>query len=134
LNIHGIIGPFIDQESILSFKNFLNKLGSSNYYFQDSRNFLNFRNVNIDHRFNYLLTWNETLEKLNNEKKKPDFLLIIGNNPRFEASTFNVRLRKLALQNIPVAYIGEPMNLTYPSHHIGNNTQDLISFCQGKDV
>jgi NADH-quinone oxidoreductase subunit G len=80
------------------------------------------------------------------ETTKPDFFLIVGSNPRFEASTFNVRLRRLILQsnvnstgnpnfkNIPLVYIGEPMDLTYPSHHIGKNLDDVFSLCEGKDT
>jgi len=148
LNVKGIVGPFVDQETILSFKNFLNKLGSSDLYIQNPQNCLNFGNVDIDDRANYLLSWNEHLQNSQEMGHNPDFFLLIGTNPRFEASTFNIRLRRIILQstssstksqnpnfkNIPLAYIGEPMDLTYPSHHIGSGSKDLVFLSQGKDI
>jgi NADH-quinone oxidoreductase subunit G len=75
-------------------------------------------------------------------KAKPDLFLAIGCNPRFEASTLNVRLRKLVLQSsvssttgsdsVSLAYIGQPMDLTYPSSHIGTGSKDLSLLSEGR--
>lgn len=97
----GIIGQFVDQESIHYFKKFLNKSGSSNPYIENPQNPLN-RNANsfsIDFRSNYLpnsrLAFSgSTLKEGMNLVAPKDFISPVSSNPRDEASLFNVRLRQ----------------------------------------
>ncbi len=65
-----------------------------------------------------------------------DYITIIGSNPRFEASLFNVRLRQLVITKknlaITVKSIGNPLNLTYPNEQQGTNIKTLYLTTQGK--
>lgn len=56
-------------------------------------------------------------------------VLLVGSNPRFEASSFNIRLRVLATH---VVSIGFPTDLTYRKNHFGNGTKALLSLALGK--
>ena len=82
---------------------------------------------------------------------KGNFILLIGTDPRFEASLFNVRLRQLFLRmqsprgfgterngNLPyeasqmtIASIGNPLNLTYKHYHLGNGITTLYQLANG---
>lgn len=54
--------------------------------------------------------------------EQADAILIVGANPRLEATMINARIRKTWLQSgkkLPVAVIGENIDLTYPTMHLG---------------
>ena len=58
-----------------------------------------------------------------------DGLMIIGANPRKESPVLNARIRKRWLKGgFKVALIGEPVDLTYPYHHIGAGPESLAQF------
>jgi len=62
-----------------------------------------------------------------------DLCLLIGVNPRYEASLYNLHLRKrLALGGFEVASIGPFTDLTYPVNHLGLGTETLKALCSGK--
>jgi len=51
-----------------------------------------------------------------------DFVILIGTNPRHEASIINTRLRKGYLHNgLDLALIGEKVDLTYDYDHLGTD-------------
>lgn len=162
--VKGIVGPLVDQEGIFAFKKFFNELGVSNLHIEDVRRDF----MRVDFRSNYLLnvglmaTGLRPVASLMSEKNpdkelqivenpkgekdtKIDYTLLISNNPRIEASLFNVKLRELALRfsaisesqsvkknALTIATIGTPMNLTYACKHLGNGTQSLILLATGK--
>ena len=67
-----------------------------------------------DIRSNYLL--NTTI----NGCEDADLVLLIGTNPRYEASLLNARLRKGWIHNeLDVAVIGPEIDLTYDYEHLG---------------
>ena len=67
------------------------------------------------------------------ELEKIDLCLLIGVNPRYDASVYNLHLRKRYLQGgFTIASIGSPVNLTYPVTHLGNNMQILSELILGK--
>ena len=67
-----------------------------------------------DVRSNYLL--NTTI----NGCEEADLVLLIGTNPRYEASLLNARLRKGWIHNeLDVAVIGPEIDLTYDYEHLG---------------
>ena len=71
------------------------------------------------------------------DKAKSDFFLLVNTNPRFEASTFNIKLHKLNIDSMNSANfltIGQPLDLTYPTTHLGTTSKDLLSFVQGKSI
>jgi NADH-quinone oxidoreductase subunit G len=48
-----------------------------------------------------------------------DIILLVGTNPRREASVLNARLRKAWLRGARIGLIGEPVDLTYTYEHLG---------------
>jgi hypothetical protein len=142
--LHGVVGPFIDQESILLFKRFFNKLGSSQLHLLKYLKGV----LDMDLRSNYLLNTTLTLKPARNGEAYPiDYILLVGTNPRYEASVFNVRLRQMALGAVPnpgggalgknaprVASVGFATDLTYGTHHLGNGASSLFDLARGKSL
>jgi len=61
-----------------------------------------------------------------NDLETVDFCLLVGVNPRYDASLYNLHLRKRFLQGgLKIASIGAPLNLTYPVTHLGANLETL---------
>ena len=55
-----------------------------------------------------------------------DSILLIGTNPRVEATLVNARIRKTWLdKRLPIALIGEKVDLTYPYEYLGGSPKDL---------
>ena len=62
-----------------------------------------------------------------------DSLLLIGTNPRVEASVLNARIRRNWFsRRLPIALIGEPADLTYDYEHLGNNLDSLRALSEGR--
>ena len=93
------------METLFITKDFFSKtIKSSNL---DSRSEHIF--INNDERSNYLFN-----SKINGIEES-DFILLIGSNPRYEATILNARIRKSYLKNntelFSIGYVGK---LTYP--------------------
>lgn len=115
-NIVGICGANNDLETLLSFKNFINSLGSENVGFE--------RSLNTDNTFSFNYTFNNNFKEI----EKSDFCLLIGVNPRYEGSLLNVRLRKRFFEGgFKIVSVGAPVNLTYPVTHIGLGVKQLYN-------
>jgi NADH dehydrogenase (ubiquinone) Fe-S protein 1 len=70
-------------------------------------------------------TFNDILES--------DLCLLVGTNPRFEASLLNVRLKKRMNRGLfTVGSFGLPEDLTYSAENLGISTDSLISLLEGK--
>lgn len=64
-----------------------------------------------------------------------DAVLIIGSNPRKEASVLNARIRKNWLhRDMPVALIGEKVDLSYEYTHLGAGSDTLMGIKPGTGV
>ncbi|MCG7393924.1 NADH-quinone oxidoreductase subunit NuoG [Microvirga sp. ACRRW] len=62
-----------------------------------------------------------------------DAILIVGSNPRFEASLVNVRIRKRwRVAPPPIAMIGENVDLTYPCEYLGAGAETLAELASGR--
>ncbi len=62
-----------------------------------------------------------------------DAIVLIGTNPRKEAPVLNARIRKRWLNaKVPVAVIGEQMNLTYDTTYLGAGGQTLSALVSGE--
>lgn len=62
-----------------------------------------------------------------------DALIIIGSNPRFEASVLNARIRKRhRMGNFPIGVIGEPGELRYDYEYLGAGADTLAELVSGK--
>ncbi|XP_036362854.1 NADH-ubiquinone oxidoreductase 75 kDa subunit, mitochondrial [Octopus sinensis] len=79
-----------------------------------------------DIRSNYLL--NTTIAGI----EEADLVLLIGTNPRYEASLFNARLRKCWIHNeLEVAMVGTSVDLTFDYQHLGDSTDVLKQLANG---
>ena len=114
-NIGGHIGDMISLESIFAFKNFLNKIGSNNYDFREKKFY-----INPENKMNYL--FNSSIKGI----EESDLILLIGANPRHEATMINARIRKTCVQkNIKVYSIGNPGDLTYKYKFLGDQVSEI---------
>jgi NADH-quinone oxidoreductase subunit G len=113
--IAGHIGDMINMENALSFKKFFKTLKSENLEFRE-KNFY----INSDEKMNYI--FNSSIAGI----EDADLILLVGTNPRHEASILNARIRKTFVQKkIPIFSIGDSGDLTYDYEIIGNNTEDI---------
>jgi len=110
--VAGIVGDLADLEMIYSFKNFFNLIGSNNIECRQDRIY-----INPEERFNYI--FNSSINGI----EQSDLILLVGTNPRLEATILNARIRKSYVKNkIKIYSIGNPGDLTYPYEIIGSNT------------
>lgn len=111
--VAGMIGDLADLEMIYSFKSFFNLIGSDNIECRQNRTY-----INPDERINYI--FNSSINGI----EESDLILLVGSNPRLEASILNARIRKTYIKNNTKIYsIGNPGDLTYPYEIIGTNTE-----------
>jgi NADH-quinone oxidoreductase subunit G len=65
--------------------------------------------------------------------EQADAILIIGSNPRKEASLINARIRKTwRAKGLPIAVIGERADLTYDYTYLGEGIETLAELAAGK--
>ena len=118
------IGDMVSIETIFSFKNLLKKINCTNYDFRE-KNFY----INPSDKINYL--FNTSIQSI----EECDLVLLIGCNPRHEATMVNARLRKSFVKNkIPIFSIGNPGDLTYDYTLLGEDINDLKNILEGKSV
>jgi NADH-quinone oxidoreductase subunit G len=64
--------------------------------------------------------------------EESDFILLIGTNPRLEATILNARIRKAYVKNKTKIYsIGNPGDLTYPYKNVGSSTSVIKEIVSG---
>lgn len=120
-DIVGICDSSTDLETQLSFKEFINSLGSENV------GFINKLHINSDFSENYRL--NSSIASI----AESDLCLLVGVDPRYEGSMLNVRLRKRYFEGgFTVSSIGSALNLTYPVEHLGLGGNTLTQIAKGK--
>ena len=120
--IAGHIGGLNSIETINSFKKFLEEINVKNYEFREKDFY-----VNPEEKMNYI--FNSSIQGI----EKSDLLLLVGANPRLEATILNARIRKTYLKNkLPILSIGDPGDLTYPYKVIGTKTDDIKQILEGK--
>jgi len=116
-----VLGGLIDVEATISAKSFLNNLGSSNLYAESLG-----LSGEIDNRSDYL--FNSTLVGV----EECDVCLLLGVDPRKEASMLNIRLRKQVTEgNLVVGYVGSSLDLTYEAFHLGTSRQSIYQILKG---
>jgi NADH-quinone oxidoreductase chain G len=119
--ILGLVGESIDLESAWLLKRWFQLLGA-NFDLKTSLN----NEVNCNLPVNYLQ--NTSIASIENS----DLCLLVGVDPRYEASLLNVRLRKRYLEGgFTVASVGSPLNLTFPCQQLGLNKKTFIDICEG---
>ena len=113
--IAGHIGDMINMENALAFKKLFKIIKSDNLEFRE-KNFY----INPNEKMNYI--FNSSIAGIENS----DLILLIGSNPRHEATILNARIRKTFVQKkIPIFSIGNPGELTYDYEIIGNSSDDI---------
>ncbi|QCO01179.1 NADH-quinone oxidoreductase subunit NuoG [Azospirillum argentinense] len=119
--IAAIAGDLADTESMLALKELMAGLGSANIDCrQDGALF------DTSSRAGYL--FNSGIAGI----ERADVILLVGTNPRWEATIVNARIRKRYLMGgLKVAVIGEARELTYPYSHLGTGTDALQQLVDG---
>ena len=113
--IAGHIGDMVNMENALAFKNLFKILKSNNLEFREKKFY-----VNSAEKINYI--FNSSIKGIEDS----DLILLIGTNPRHEATILNARIRKIsAKKNTPIFSIGNPGDLTYDYQIIGSKTDDI---------
>tara|TARA_B100000700_G_scaffold239344_1_gene266010 strand:+ start:511 stop:2550 length:2040 start_codon:yes stop_codon:yes gene_type:complete len=120
--IGGVVGDLVDLETAYSFKSFFEKcLGSNNIECRQEKTY-----INPNERINYI--FNSSINGL----EESDLILLVGSNPRLEATILNARIRKSYLKNkVKVYSIGDPGDLTYPYENVGSNTSVIKKIVDG---
>ncbi|QEN90877.1 NADH-quinone oxidoreductase subunit G [Labrys sp. KNU-23] len=120
--IGAIAGDLAAVEELFALKDLIGKLGSKNL---DARQ----DGAKIDPalgRASYL--FNPTIAGL----EEADAILLVGTNPRKEASVLNARIRKRWLRGAKVGLIGEQVDLTYGYDYLGAGPDTLAELAAGK--
>ena len=114
--ICGMSGDLVNMETLYIFKEFFNKtLGSYNVESRSDHTYLNSKK-----RENYL--FNSTINGI----EEADFILLIGSNPRYEATILNARIRKAYLQNkTNIVSLNDVGDLTYPYVSLNGDIENI---------
>ncbi|HWD13611.1 NADH-quinone oxidoreductase subunit NuoG [Pseudochrobactrum sp. sp1633] len=122
--IGAVVGDLANVEEIYALKSLMTKLGSVNIDARQDGTALDPANGRASYIFN------PTIEGI----EQADALLIIGANPRFEASVLNTRIRKRQRQGgFPIALIGEQSDQRYEYTYLGAGSDTLAQVASGKD-
>jgi len=112
-----IAGKLADAESLICLKDLMNRMGCENLSLEGP-----FAGMNADVRSSYIM--NSTISGID----QADAILLIGSNPRIEAPVLNARIRKATYEDVPVGVVGVPLDLTFPTEHVGTGVDALKSF------
>ncbi|MCF6343046.1 MAG: NADH-quinone oxidoreductase subunit NuoG [Devosiaceae bacterium] len=120
--VGAIAGDLAGVEEMYALKKLLASVGSNNV---DCRPINSALDANID-RSAYI--FNPSIAGI----EEADAILIIGANPRSEATILNARIRKTWLKNnMPIALVGEQTDLTYDYQHLGDDVDTLKALATG---
>ena len=120
--IAGFVGDLASMEASFIFKEFFDRtVNSNNYETRSSKRFLD-----NSSRQNYL--FNSTINGI----EETDLILLLGTNPRFEATIINARIRKAYLNKNPkIISINNIGDLTYPYQSLDGKTQTIKDIFEG---
>ncbi|EIM75878.1 NADH dehydrogenase subunit G [Nitratireductor aquibiodomus RA22] len=120
--IGAIAGDLAAVEEMYALKALMQSLGSQNYDCRQDGAVLD----PALGRAGYL--FNPTIEGI----EEADALLIVGANPRFEASVLNARIRKRwRMGDFPIGVIGEMGDLRYDYEQLGAGAETLKELAEG---
>ncbi|MCP5322699.1 MAG: NADH-quinone oxidoreductase subunit G [Candidatus Paracaedibacteraceae bacterium] len=123
-NVSALAGELVDAESMLLMKRLMQHIGSQHF---DCRT----DNAYADASNPASFVFNTSL----NDIEHADVCLLIGTNPRMEAATLNVRLRRGVVHNgMRIFRIGPVSDLTYPVTDLGNNIAILNDILNGNNM
>ena len=120
--VAGLVGDLADLEMLYSFKSFFEKcIGSKNFECRQNKTY-----INPSERINYI--FNSSIKGI----EESDFILLVGTNPRLEATILNARIRKAYVKSrLKIYSIGDPGDLTYPYKKITSNTSSIKEIISG---
>ncbi len=122
--IAGFVGDLTNMETSFIFKEFFERTIDTNKY--ESRSSKIFIDNSV--RENYL--FNSTI----NGVEEADLILLIGTNPRFEATMVNARIRKAYLNNnVKIISLNDVGDLTYPYKFLDGKTQTIKDITENKN-
>lgn len=114
--IGALVGDLASVEEVFAIKDLVTRLGSASIDCRQDGAALDPSLGRASYLFNPSIAGIE----------EADALLIIGADPRREASVLNARIRKRWLRgNFPIALIGEHRDLTYPYEYLGASPETL---------
>lgn len=120
--IGAIAGDLATVEEMYALKLLMQSLGSQNIDARQDGSVLNTANGRASYIFNPAIDGIELA----------DAILIIGSNPRFEASLLNARIRKRwRAAGTPIAVIGEQSDLRYKYEYLGSGAETLADLTSG---
>tara|TARA_B100001123_G_scaffold269875_1_gene300376 strand:- start:595 stop:2625 length:2031 start_codon:yes stop_codon:yes gene_type:complete len=121
--IAGLTGDLTNMETLFIVKEFFNKTIKSKNLESRSDNFY----VNTNDRQNYIFN-----SKINGIEES-DLIILIGTNPRHEATMLNARIRKSFLKNNTEIYsFNNVGDLTYPYKILENKTDTIKEIIEDK--
>ncbi len=121
--ISGITGDMTNMESLFAIKEFFEKTIKSKNLDSRSENYY----VNSSNRSNYI--FNSKIIGI----EETDLIILIGANPRYEATILNSRIRKAFLNNnLDIFSIGDVGELTYPYEALENSTKVINEIVNNK--
>ena len=120
--ICGFVGDLVNMETSFIFKEFFERtIDNKNYESRSTNKF-----IDSSQRENYL--FNSTINGI----EESDFILLVGANPRFEATIVNARIRKSYLNNnIKVVSVNNLGDLTYPYESLDGKTKTIKDIFEG---
>ena len=122
--IAGFVGDLTNMETGFIFKEFFDRTINTKKY--ESRSTESFIDNSV--RENYLFN-----SKINGIEEA-DFILLIGTNPRFEATMVNARIRKAYLKNnTKIISINDVGDLTYSYKFLDGKTQTIKDILENKN-
>jgi NADH-quinone oxidoreductase subunit G len=112
--VAAIAGDLQDVESLYAMKALLKAVGSSLHECRQADEQFDVSSPGA-YRFQPTIAGMETMKAI----------LLVGTNPRWEASLVNTRIRKAIKAGAKVFHIGPEVDLTYPYAHLGTNLAAL---------
>ncbi len=114
--ICGFVGDLTNMETSFIFKEFLERtINTKKYDFRPTKRF-----IDNSKRENYL--FNSSINGI----EEADFILLIGTNPRFEATMLNARIRKAFVSNkTKITSLNDVGELTYDYESLDGKTQTI---------
>ncbi len=122
--ICGLVGDLVNMEASFIFKEFLERtIDTKNY---ESRIINNFISTKV--RENYM--FNSTINGI----EESDLILLIGANPRYEATMINARIRKAYVNNnTKIISLNNVGDLTYDYLSLDGKTQTIKNIIEDKN-
>lgn len=124
--LKAIAGALSDVESMVALKDLINTLGSENLTTDDIARENEPAPYGANVKSNFV--FNSSIYGI----ESADQILLVGTNPRHEASVLNARIRGTWLNSdLEVHHVGESFDSTFDLNHVGETANDLAAALAG---